>query len=177
MADHTDNALRAAIKALDDVVAPALDASNPLAGEQLALVSRFLGFLRARLHYQEQRERFELRHYLALARALRPHAACGPAHLASLFDEAIELGATLSDRACVPAKERPAAIDRLTAVVSVLVRSSADAEPSLRVRIERAVVLASRSLFDAQRAWYLPIGFEPDLKLVPPIETALAAAS
>ena len=44
MADHEENAIRAAIKALSQVVAPAVDPSNPLAVEQLRLVVQFLDF-------------------------------------------------------------------------------------------------------------------------------------
>jgi hypothetical protein len=177
MADLTDNALRASIKALDEVVAPAIDASNPLAVEQLRLVSRFLGFLRTRLQYQAERERFELRHYLALTNALRGDAASCAPPCAALFDEAIAAGATLVDRIDASTQDIRTAVDRLTAALSVLVRSVADADPVLRQRVERTVVAASKSLFDVQRAWYLPIGFEPDPDQVPSIEAALAARS
>lgn len=177
MADHTDNALRASIKALDEVVAPAVDAANPLAVEQLRLVSRFLGFLRSRLQYQAERERFELRHYLALANTLRGDAAlCAPT-CATLIGEAIDAGAMLVDRVDASTQDIRAAVDRLTAALGVLVRSVADADPALRQRVERAVVAASKSLFDVQRAWYLPIGFEPDPEQVPHIQTALSARS
>ena len=70
MADHIDNGLIASIKALNDVVAQSIDNSNPLAREQLTLVTRYLGFLRQRLPYQFERDRFELDHYVALAKAL-----------------------------------------------------------------------------------------------------------
>ena len=177
MADLTDNALRASIKALDEVVAPAIDASNPLAVEQLRLVSRFLGFLRSRLQYQAERERFELRHYLALANTLRGDAASGAPPCAALIGEAIAAGAALVDRIDASTQDIRAAVNGLTAALSVLVRSVADADPVLRQRVERTVVAASKSLFDVQRAWYLPIGFEPDPDQVPSIETALAARS
>jgi hypothetical protein len=177
MADLTDNGLRASIKALDEVVAPAVDAGNPLAVEQLRLVSRFLGFLRSRLQYQAERDRFELRHYLALAGALRADAAaCGPS-CATLIADAIDAGTTPFERGDASTHEIRSAVERLTAAVSVLVRSVADADPTLRQRVERTVVAASKSLFDVQRAWYLPIGFEPDPEQVPNIEAALSAAA
>ena len=43
MADVTDNGLRAAVKALTDVVAPSIDPTDPLAKEQLRLVVDFRG--------------------------------------------------------------------------------------------------------------------------------------
>lgn len=74
MADYTDNALLASIKALNEVVLPALDPSDPLATEQLRLVAGFLKFLGARLPYVHDRNRFELEHYLALAGRLAADA-------------------------------------------------------------------------------------------------------
>ena len=46
MANHADNDFRAAAKALLDVVAPAIDAHNPLARQQLKLVVDWLDFYR-----------------------------------------------------------------------------------------------------------------------------------
>jgi hypothetical protein len=55
-----------------------------------------------------------------------------------------------------------------------LVRSVANVQPNLRSPIERLVLAASKRLLDVQRAFYLPIGFEPDPKLVSTIDSALA---
>jgi hypothetical protein len=175
MADHTDNALRAAIKALDEVVAPAVDASNPLAREQLRLVSRYIAFLRERNHYQADRERFELRHYWALARSLRPHALGCPIPGAGAFDRAIDAAETLLDNADARAADLRVAIDSLTTAISMLARSSAAFDADSRREVEAAIVDASKSLFDVQRAFYLPMGFEPVPDLVPPLAQALAA--
>ena len=174
MADHTDNALRAAIKALDEVVAPALDASNPLAREQLKLVSRYITFLRERNHYQADRERFELRHYLALARSLRPHALDCAIPGAGAFDRAIDAADTVVDNADARAADLRFAIDGLTTAITMLARRSAAFDAVSRREVEAAVVAASKSLFDVQRAFYLPMGFEPAPDLVPDLAQALA---
>jgi hypothetical protein len=173
MADHTDNALLAAMKALDEVVAPAVDAANPLAREQLKLVSRYIGFLRTRLQYQAGRDRFELRHYLALARRLSPHVLAAAVPGAAVFHRAIDLGASRVDRTEASTAELRAATAALSTAISMLVRSSAALGPEPQRSIEIAVVAASKTLFDVQRAYYLPLGFEPDPALVPDIETAL----
>ncbi|NDK91451.1 hypothetical protein GYA93_17985 [Gordonia desulfuricans] len=49
MIDHSENALRAVIKSLRDVVAPAVDPGDPMAQEQLALSLGTLEFLHSRL--------------------------------------------------------------------------------------------------------------------------------
>src|SRR3954452_4273924 len=94
-----DNALGAAIRALEEVVAPAIDPADPLAAEQLVLVIDSLRFLRERLDHLHDRARqfvlvtlarpslrerldhlhdrarFDLRHHLTLARAIAEDVA------------------------------------------------------------------------------------------------------
>ncbi|MDB5818141.1 MAG: hypothetical protein JWQ11_1781 [Rhizobacter sp.] len=174
MIDHTDDGIRAAIKALDEVVAPALDPANPLALEQLKLVSRFLGFLRSRLPYEHLRSSHELRHYLALARQLVEIAPNeGPVHARDALLGAIhEATPLISDPTCSPV-QLEAGTKRLSAALSTLVRDVAEAPPAVRDSVERAVTHAARRLLDAQRAWFLPMGFEPDPARVPSMEEAL----
>ena len=90
MADYTDNALLASIKALNEVVLPAVDPSDPLAGEQLRLVAGFLKFLGARLPYVHDRNRFELEHYLALGVRLAADARLASAQVSQRLDQAID---------------------------------------------------------------------------------------
>lgn len=175
MADHIDNGLIASIKALTDVVAQSVDPSNPLAREQLTLVTRYLGFLRQRLPYQFERDRFELDHYLALAKALTGLAQNGVVAGAPSLEAAVSAGEAVLLSARPTTAQVRSAIDKLTTAISVLVRCVAAAEPDLRRQVERKVTVASARLFDLQRAWYLPMGFEPDPKLVPTLEQALAA--
>ncbi len=199
MADHTDNGLLAAIKALDEVVAPAVDSSNPLAVEQLRLVSRYLQFLRERLQYQADSDRYELWHYTELAKSLLAQMQPLPVqvqvhaqlHLATQVEvqvqvqvqaevqqrlaHAVVAAAPMCEDASVPLEAIRAAIGPLTSAISALVRCVATVQPDQRMPIERVVLEASKRLLGVQRAFYLPIGFEPDPKLVPTIDSALAA--
>jgi hypothetical protein len=174
MADHIDNGLAAVIKALDDVVAKAIDPSNPLAREQLKLATRYLGFLRQRLPHRHERERFELTHYNQLARELLPMAALCAVPDAPSVAAAIQTGQSALDNASATSADIQAAIDTLTTAVSVLVRAASVAQPQVRRQIELLVTLASAKLFDVQRAWYMPMGFEPDPSRVPALDRALA---
>ena len=72
------------------------------------------------------------------------------------------------------APDLQAAAQRLAAIIAALIRTAASADPVLRRRIEAAVLVASKSLLDAQRSWFLPQGWEPDPAVVPPIEGAFA---
>ena len=174
-ADPIDNGLRAVIKALDDVVAKAVDAGNPLAREQLKLSTRYLGFVRQRLPLLAERDRAELRHYVMLARELLPLAGAGGAAALPPLDGPLAAGErTLADPAAGSGALR-AATAALTTAISVRVRAAATASDAQRRPVERAVTLASARLFDLQRAWYLPMGFEPDPGGVPALADALAA--
>jgi len=175
MMDHTDDGLAAAIKALDEVVAPAIDAGNPLAVEQLRLVSRFLGFLRTRMPQEHARAHHELRHYLALAGDLVPLAPeCASPPVRQRLIEAVAAATPIADDPLATAQQLQGGIDTLSASISTLVRHVAAAPDAVRLPVERAVVRASRSLLDAQRAWFLPMGFEPDPARVPALADALA---
>lgn len=175
MADHIDNGLIASIKALDDVVAKSIDASNPLAREQLMLVSRYLGFVRQRLPHQFERDRFELDHYIALGQALAQLSAIDLVKGAPSLDSAVRNGEAVLEKPRATTAQVRAAIDELTTAISVLVRCVACADTDVRRSVERTVTVASKRLFDLQRAWYMPMGFEPDASLVPTLEQALAA--
>jgi hypothetical protein len=167
MADHTDNGLRAAIKALTDVVAPALDAGNPVAREQLKLVVQFLEFHRERLPHALDRDRFELRQHLALAERLFELAP------AEGLGTAIVHGRELDDAAWVRAADARRVTAALETACSAAVRRAAELEPSVRRPIERAVVDAAGGFLDGERAWFAPQGFEPDPAALPTLEDAL----
>jgi hypothetical protein len=173
MTSHMGNGLQAAIKALDDVVAKSIDPTNPLAREQLKLVSRYLGFVQQRLPLQHERDRYELAHYLKLADELEAigqlsERACWP-----LVRQARAGGAAVLTNAYARSTDIKAAIEALTAAVSMLVRDVASENTDLRRVVERQVVAASLGLFNMQRAWYLPMGFEPDPSQVPALAAVL----
>ena len=175
MADHTIDALSAAARALDDVIFDAVDPGHPLAREQTRLVSKYLKLLHSRLEYAYDRNRFELSHYIDLGGdllggdQLGDAATLSPA-IAAALGTAVAQGQQLRELPGARAPDLQAGAQRLAAIITALIRTAAGAEPALRQRVESAVLLASRSLLDAQRAWFLPQGWEPDPAVVPPIE-------
>ena len=170
MANHADNDFRAAAKALMDVVAPAIDPQNPLARQQLKLVVDWLDFYRSRLPYNQDRERLELAVQLGSARAI---ASAAPADAVSALGAAIEAADVVHARLGPRPVEVRAVTARLEDEISALVRRSPGfAEPARR-SIERIVVRDAKTLLDAQRAWFLPQGIEPDPDTLPPLEHAL----
>ena len=177
MADYTDNALLASIKALNEVVAPAVDPTDPLAGEQLRLVAGFLKFLGTRLPYVYDRNRFELEHYLALGERLAADAQrASPPVAQRLATALVDARALLQGRGA-SVDEMRSATAALSAPISGLVRAVADADPALRRRIEQAVLAGSKPWVDMQRAWFVVQGFELHPDELPPLCEALKAAS
>src|SRR3954468_14028882 len=132
-----DNALGASIRALEEVVTPALDPADPLAAEQLALVIDNLKFLRERLDFQHDRARFDLRHHLKLAQAIRDDVG---------LDEEIEAATALYDRADARTPELRDGAAVLAAALRTAVR---EADDDVRPRIELAIVAGSRERIEA----------------------------
>lgn len=175
MADYTDNALRASIKALEHAVLPALDPKDPLACEQLRLVMGFLGFLRQRLGPWYARRAFELDHYLALARGAGAEAHLFSDEVAARLRVAIERGTQLQGQHLPEVAEMEAATAELAACVSALVRAAAHADDAARVRLQRTVLQGSRRWVEMQRAWFAPQGFEMRSAELPPLEQILSS--
>ena len=177
MADVTENGLRAAVKALTDVVAPALSATDPLAHEQLKLVVDYLQFVRSRLDFLYQRDRFELDQHLSMARALEDIDAPWPAAAAEALEAAIQTGAAALMAPGTSAIALKAASAALAAEVRARVREAASFDAKLRAPIERAIVHASEQRIAFERAWYLPLGLDPVPGEVAPLASFFAANS
>lgn len=174
MTDHTENTLRAAAKALTDVVRPALDPADPLASEQLSLVVEYIEFVRARLDSLYERERFELRQAIRTAEALCALDIPG-GYLSAL--EAVRASAEtdLAATGLPPAELRASAAATNEVIRDIIRRASADGDKATRDAIYRTVLDASESKTAFERSWYLPFGFDPEPKKVPPLDEVLAA--
>lgn len=177
MADYTDNALLASIKALEQVVMPAVDPTDPLATEQLRLVSGFLKFLRTRMEHGYPRQLFELDHYLRLAQQLASDVALlGSPELSLRLDLAEAQALAVQTQAVpLPADVRSAAAALATAVAGIA-RAAATADAPLRRRIEQQVLAGSRRWVEMQRAWFVPQGFDLRPDELPALDQALYSA-
>jgi len=174
MADYTDNGLVASIKALEKTVMPALDTSDPLATEQLRLVSGFLKFLRTRMEHGYPRQLFEFDHCLRLAQQVAPDAALlDSPEFSQRLTAAVAQGQAVAAQAVpLPADVRRAAAELATAVAGVA-RAAAAADAPLRRRIEHQVMAGSRRWVEMQRAWFAPMGFDLRPDELPGLEQAL----
>jgi hypothetical protein len=173
--DHTDTGLRAVVKTLRDVIAPAVSSADPLAQEQLRLSIDYLEFLRGRFEFLHDRERFELRHHLGLARALLGLAAPVSSATATAMSASIDAGDRTAIDAAATTRALKAATAALAAAVAATVRDAAGMEASVRRAIERCVVTMSDERIAFERAWYLPLGFDPAPGEVRPLPDILGS--
>ena len=169
MHDTTLNGLRASIRALEDVIEPALDASNPLAVEQSRMVRGYLALLADRLPFRHDRLRHQARGLSKLGTRLLPHAtACGD-EVEQALRTALgrTASATAGDAACE--RELMQSGSALAAAVCALVRECAVRDPMTRSAVERTVLEASGEWMDVERVWFAPLGFDHEAASLPPL--------
>ncbi len=171
-----DIQIQVILKALNDVILPAVDADNKLAQEQTRLAIGTLQLMAKRLPIAYRYDRDELDRYVALSRDLIAQVGkqAGGAALTSL--EALSAhGADVLDRARADPAEMEKAIFDLRAVVGALiegVHSSGDATTQAAVR--KLVLAASRVELLRERALVVDMGWETDPRThAPPIEQQL----
>ncbi|GAA5232971.1 hypothetical protein [Verticiella sediminum] len=164
--------LAATIRALTDVVAPAVDPSNARAREQLNLSIDHLVFLLERIDHLHERHYHELRQQMTLAGSLLDASAgeqfeARAALQRALQDCADRVGAA---RAGAPADELPAmplpvdtlrqCLDRLGAATAGMVQACQDMGEDVRRRVERCVLEQDEARIRFERVWYAPLGFD-----------------
>lgn len=171
MADNTQNALAAAIKALEQVIAPAVNASDPLASEQLRLVIGTLKVLCSRLDHIVGRQDFELQQYLRLSQALQADAREVSVEIAGRLDAAIAHAIQLQEQAQRSPEQTRQAAAALASPLSALARQAPAAPEATRRRIEQRIVASQGQWVAMQRAWFLPHGFELRPGELPALDT------
>ena len=174
MPNNIDNAVRAAVRSLKEVVGPAVDSENPLAQEQVQLVANVLDFLSERLPYMNARDRREMTIYADTATFLIDDAHRIEPELAAAIGSTVDIATALAGELEPRVQELRDTSDRLATLLSELVRDAADADEVTRRRIETTVVRGSKRLLDLQRSWFLPTGFEPNPAAVVELDDILS---
>lgn len=163
MVPDADLQLSVVIKALREVVAPAVDPANTLAIEQLHLSIATIGLVQRGLPLAHARARRELINALALARAV---VDAGGA-VAGISDAQAALGDVRLGEADLDAV-RKALLSSSEAAVAASVGTDTE------TAVARAVIAASKAQFDLARAWGEPAGFEVERVALPSLESVLA---
>jgi hypothetical protein len=169
--DHTEIGLRAAVRALSDVVAPVVGAEHAQAQDQLRLSIDYIGFVVERLPHLHQRDRFELSHHLTMALAVRE--AIGSAVVPPPLSTAIGVGEQVLALADATTAELRQASATLAAVLAAVVRDSTTQAGHVQREIERCVLRMSKERIAFERAWHLPLRLDPDPHDVQPLSDFL----
>jgi len=172
--------IQSIIKALTDVVLPAVDPGNKLAQEQSRLVIGLLTLMSKQLPLQFRFDCDELARLIALSQQLRQQArsaACLETPLAGLRPAVASAEAVL-DRAKADPDEVLEAVRSLRAATGALVSAAyQDADAATVDALQQAVLGHAETQLLRDRSWLLMQGWEADPASVPPIEQLLAPRS
>jgi len=176
---RTEIQLKTMMKAMDDVILPAIDSSNQLALEQAQLVKAMMGLMAHQLPLQFDFDRDELQRLIDTADKIQ--AVClqlqGPPVISGELYSQAEQASTILSRCTVnPAlvEERIRVLRRLVGEAVQEIQSVSDHK--LREKLEGAVVAMSREQLLRDRALMIKQGWEVDPESLPTIESLLDTA-
>lgn len=169
--------LKAVIKALSEVVLPALDPGNKPAIEQAKLSIGLLSLLAEQLPVQFAFDCDELARLLATGQTLVDAAQGGAATedaAARLRDALAAATATLAGARSGPAGVLGAVRQLREATGTLVTQTHADGTPEARAAIDAAVLAMSQAQLLRERALMRLQGWEPDPAAIPPLAELLA---
>ncbi|MES2681999.1 MAG: hypothetical protein V4650_00630 [Pseudomonadota bacterium] len=165
-----DVQIQSMLKALNDVVLPALDPANKLAQEQARLVMGMLALMSQQLPLQFRFDCDELTRLIGFCRELE--AAAG-VEATTLSGRAAAASAVLARAKADPAEVQQA-VKQLRAVTSeVVARAFSVSDTALQDRVQRLVLALAAEQNPRDRAWFAAQNWEPDPRALQPIETLL----
>jgi hypothetical protein len=170
--------IQSILKAMTDVVLPALDPQNPLAQEQARLCMGLLGVMAGQLPLQYRYDCDELGRLMALARSIQQLP--GMAQLAPNAVGALAHGAKQADDVLTRAQAEPQellqAVRTLREATGNLVQEAFANDPTggHTEALQRAVMDASQQQLLRERSWLLGQGWEADPGAIAAIDTLIA---
>jgi hypothetical protein len=173
---RSDIQIKSVLKAMVDVVLPALDPANQLAQEQARLCMGLLDLLSRQLPLQFRFDCDELTRLRAMGEGLLPladpRAVDAPARDA--LADALRVSGDVLARAKADPAEVVHSVRVLRAATGALVQQAcAGTSRSDAARLERIVLESSREQLLRDRTWLLSQGWESDPASFAPIETLI----
>lgn len=168
--------IQTAIKAMLDVVLPAVDPNNKLAQEQARLVIGTLSLVLQRLPLTYRYERDELSRFLALADTLQGQTKVLPGAQEALHElaTAVEQGEDVLDRARAEPSELEAANFQLREKIGALVTALYVANPSDTLRhVSSTVTAHAKEQLLRERSWLIGQDWESNPQDIPAIESLI----
>ena len=163
-----DLELKSVLRALTEVILPAVDGDNALAIEQTQLVIGMLQLMAARLPLQFRYDCDELARLVTLCETLAAHDADGT------LSTACRDGAAVLARAKASPDEVLASVRALRAASGALIGSAyRDGDEATRAALSREVLAHAEQQLLRERAWFAPQGWESQPETLPAIETLI----
>jgi len=161
------------IKAMEDVVIPSVDTTEPMALEQAKLVLSSLRVLKDRLPLWYRYNRDELQRYLDLSRSILAAISASDDTGKELAD-VLAYGNRILDQAGTEPKELEDAIAACrSSIVNIMDAMERNGTSLIQSEVGRLVLSASKTQLDRERAWLIPFGFESDASSIETIEDQL----
>lgn len=169
--------IQSILKAMTDVVVPAVDANNKLAQEQAQLCMGMLNLMAKQIPLQFQFDCDELGRLLALSASMQGSAKGGEKTSASITE--LKFCSSTAEKRLQAALTSPEQIEDSIralrkATGAVVTQVYADGAEESRVAIKKAVLDSSGEQVLRDRSWLMMQGWEPDPDAVPDIQTLLA---
>ena len=165
------------IKALSQVVLPAIDPENELAREQAQLVIAHLQLIALQWDKAYSFERIALRAMQNLAAALCNTASGGPRTSAATA----ALRRALEERAMADPRTATAAAQAITAlggaVDEMILAISTDADATTRTETQAIILDYAKHQAHRERVWFAANNLDPDRGKLEAIDTMLAQAA
>jgi hypothetical protein len=159
MIQLTDTQLQVALRALNDVIAPALQESASHVIEQTHLVIATLEFAKQRLPYTRRFYRQELLYFIDYASEVAALIATEDASLAEEIRNQCRSGQEELQRPEADAEDFVIVMRRLRELISSAVDRATGA--SVEAELSRLVVDRLKRFLPHQRTWLLPFGLDP----------------
>lgn len=167
------------IKAMKDVVMPAIDPANKLAVEQSQLIVGLLSLLRTQLPVQFRFDRDELGRLFSCAETLKEIPATGSgvkAALDKLTASSAAAAAVLERCRLDPAELTISVRDMREAMGSVVSAVAGASDPGAQLRVEKIILAMSKDQLLRDRSLMKMQGWEADPASLPDIEELLSRA-
>lgn len=168
--------IQTVIKAMSDVVLPAVDPNNKLAQEQARLAIGMLNLVAQRLPLTFRYDRDELARFLALANELQAQAKDLPGAAEALknLETTTDVGADVLDRARAEPSELERANFALRDQIGALITALYAANGTAKLKHISSIVTAhAKEQLLRERSWLIGQGWEADPKSIPAIETLI----
>lgn len=172
--------IKSVIKALTDVVLPAVDPGNKLAQEQGQLAIGLLSLMAQQLPLQFRFDCDELERLIDCSGTLQTLARGGEHTQTALtaLSDATRSAVTRLESARVSPQDIEQQVRSLRSTIGTLVTEVyRDGEASCRKSVSDAVLALSKAQLLRDRSWLLMQGWEPDPKAIPPITQLLDKAA